>query len=92
MVRDCLDLAEYAVHKLKANGIDAWRHANSVTVVFPRPPAAVMQKWIIALKNDIGHITVMAHVSTAIIDEFVADFAAALQQEPRIQNRESTSR
>ncbi len=92
MVRDCLDRAEYAVHKLKANGIDAWRHVNSVTVVFPRPSAAVTQKWTIARKNDIGHITVMAHVSTAIIDEFVADFAAALKQKPRIQNRESTNR
>ena len=91
MVRSCLDRAEDAVQKLKANGIDAWRHENSVTVVFPRPPAAVMQKWIIAPKNDIGHITVMAHVSTAIIDEFVADFAEALKQEPGIRNREPSS-
>ena len=91
MVRSCLDRAEDAVQKLKANGIDAWRHENSVTVVFPRPPAAVMQKWIIAPKNDIGHITVMPHVSTAIIDEFVADFAEEFKQEPRIRNREPSS-
>ena len=82
MVRGCLDRAEDAVQRLKAHGIDAWRHENSVTVVFPRPPAAVMQKWIIAPKNGIGHITVMPHVSTAIIDEFVADFAEVRNREP----------
>lgn len=78
MVRGCLERAEGAVQKLRAHGIDAWRHANSITVVFPKPPKPVMEKWIIAPRKDIGHIIVMPHVSEAMIDEFVADFAAAL--------------
>lgn len=78
MIQGSLERAEYAVQKLNAHGIKAWRHANSVTVVFPRPPKTVMEKWIIAPKKEIGHLIVMPHVTTAIIDEFAADFASSL--------------
>lgn len=84
MVQECLERAEYAVQQLRAHGIDAWRHPNSITVVFPRPPPSVMGKWIIAPRKGIGHLIVMHHVTTAIIDEFVADFAAALNCSPRL--------
>ncbi|WP_050026995.1 histidine decarboxylase [Verrucomicrobium sp. BvORR034] len=82
LVHRCLELSQYAVEKLNASGIPAWRHKNSVTVVFPRPPASVMSKWIIAPMKDIGHMIVMPHVTQAIIDEFVADFASALRPAP----------
>ncbi len=39
----------------------------------------MMEKWTIAPRKNIGHLIVMAHVTRAIIDAFVADFAAALQ-------------
>ncbi|MBL9178886.1 MAG: histidine decarboxylase [Verrucomicrobiaceae bacterium] len=79
MVRGCLERAEIAVRLLRACGIDAWRHENSVTVIFPRPPKPVMEKWIIAPRKDIGHLIVMPHVTMAMIEEFAADFAAAMQ-------------
>jgi histidine decarboxylase len=85
-VDGCLERSEYAVQKLQSLGIKAWRHANSNTVIFPRPPQAVMDKWIIAPKQDIGHLIVMPHVTRDLIDEFAADFAAALQGEPRTEN------
>ena len=78
MVRRSLECAEYAVGQLRKNGIEAWRHDNSVTVVFPRPPEEVMKKWIIAPKRGIGHIITMPHVTAEVIDEFTADFAAAI--------------
>ncbi|MFN0076851.1 MAG: histidine decarboxylase [Prosthecobacter sp.] len=87
MVQECLERADYAVQQLRAQGIDAWRHPNSVTVVFPKPPQSMMEKWIIAPRKKIGHLIVMPHVTTAIIDEFVTDFAAALNCEPRTANR-----
>ena len=87
MVQECLERSEYAVHKLRAHDIDAWRHTNSVTVVFPRPPQSMMEKWIIAPRKKIGHLIVMPHVTKAIIDEFVADFVAALNCEPRTANQ-----
>jgi histidine decarboxylase len=81
-VHTCLELAEYAVRQLRNAGIPAWCHPNSITVVFPRPPAAVMERWIIAPMRDIGHLIVMPHVTRAIIDSFVADYAAASSNRP----------
>ena len=83
MVRGSLECAAYAVDALKAHGIDAWRNENSVTVVFPRPPEAVMKKWIIAPKRGIGHLITMPHVKKDIVDEFAADFAAAIAAEKK---------
>ncbi len=62
-------------------GIEAWRHENSITVVFPRPPDSLMKKWIIAPRKGIGHIITLPHVTEAVIDEFAADFAGALNTE-----------
>ena len=79
MVQTCLANAEYAVQQFLAQGIEAWRHPHSITVVFPKPPPSMMEKWTIAPRKNIGHLIVMAHVTRATIDAFVADFAAALQ-------------
>jgi histidine decarboxylase len=81
MVRGSLERAAYAVQALREQGIEAWRNENSVTVVFPRPPEVVMKKWILAPRRGIGHLLTMPHVTRDIVDEFVADFAAALAAE-----------
>lgn len=60
--------------KLRAAGIDAWRHDdNSITVVFPRPPDALIKKWVIAPKKKIAHLITLPPMNEAVIDEFVAD-------------------
>ena len=48
LVAGMLDTAEYAVGQFNERGIPAWRHRNSVTVVFPRPPDDVIRKWQMA--------------------------------------------
>ena len=78
ITRRSLELADYAIAELKKIGVAAWRNLNSITVVFPRPPDSLMEKWVIAPDREIGHIITLPHVSTAIIDEFVADFADAI--------------
>ena len=79
IVQRCLRLAEDAVQKFRSLGIEAWRHdENSITVVFPRPPDAVMKKWVIAPKKKIAHIITLPPMNEATIDEFVNDFAAAI--------------
>ncbi len=77
IVRRSLELAAFAEVQLNAADIPAWRHKNSVTVVFPRPPAALMEKWTIAPKRDIAHIITLPHVTEEIIAEFIADFVNA---------------
>ena len=82
MVQRSLELAEYAVSAFAAQQIEAWRHKNSITVVFPRPAAAVMKKWILAPRKSIGHIITLPHMTEDIIDEFVGDYVAAAQGKP----------
>ena len=76
LVAGMLDTAEYAVGQFNERGIPAWRHRNSVTVVFPRPPDEVIRKWQMAPEGDIAHIITMPHVSREMIDELVRDCAA----------------
>ena len=83
LVQRCLHLASYAVEQLRAKGIDAWRHdENSVTVVFPRPPDALMKKWIIAPSKKIGHLITLPPMTEAVVDEFAHDFATMIGTQP----------
>jgi len=78
IVRRSLELADYAIGKLASIGVEAWRNPDSITVVFPRPPAPLMETWVIAPQGDIAHIITLPHVSREVIDAFVADLATAL--------------
>ncbi len=81
LTRTSLDHAAYAVDRLRSVGIDAWCHPNSITVVFPRPPEALFDQWVLAPYRDICHIITLPHVSPDVIDEFVSDFAQAIVDE-----------
>jgi histidine decarboxylase len=76
-------LADYAISRFRDAGIKAWRHLNSVTIVFPRPGAEVLRRWQIAPNNDIAHIITLPHVTQAMIDEVVADVADSLNNSTR---------
>ena len=73
MVAECLTVAEYAVTRFNEVGIPAWRHRNSVTVVFPKPPPDIVRKWQIAPYEDIAHIITMPHVTRDAVDLVVDD-------------------
>ena len=77
---DCMALADYAIARFKAAGIHAWRHRNSVTVVFPRPGEEVIARWQIAPNRDIAHMITLPHVTRPMIDAVVADVAASLDK------------
>ena len=73
IVNGCLETADYAVTRFNDGGIPAWRNRNSVTVVFPRPPADVVRKWQLAPYEDIAHLIAMPHVTRETIDTVVDD-------------------
>ncbi len=75
LVAGMLDTAEYAVGQFNERGIPAWRHKNSVTVVFRKPPPEVFMKWQIAPEGDEAHIITMPHVTRRMIEELVDDCA-----------------
>ena len=75
LVAGALETAEYAVGQFNERGIPAWRHRNSVTVVFPRPAPEVFRKWQMAPEAEITHVITMPHVTHEMIDELVDDCA-----------------
>ena len=72
-VRNMLDTAEYAVKRFNEQGINAWRHRNSPTVVFDRPPQEVFDQWQIAPEGEVAHIITMPHVDFDTIERLVED-------------------
>lgn len=78
MVRGSLEMAAYAVEKLRSVGIEAWRNEHSVTVVFPRPAGAVQAKWQIAVFGPIAHIITMPHVTRALVDIVAGELAESM--------------
>ena len=75
-VERCLEMADYAIARFAGIGRKAWRHPNSVTVVFDRPSLGIVQKWQLAVQHGAAHIITMPHVTRDQIDRFVADLAA----------------
>ena len=75
LVAGMLDTAEYAVARFNDHGIPAWRHRNSVTVVFPRPSQEVIGRWQMAPEVQEAHIITMPHVTRGMVDELVEDCA-----------------
>lgn len=75
--RYSLDVAEDAIARFAAVGIRAWRHRNSITVVFPRPGEGVLARWQMAPNRDIAHLITMPHVTPETVDRVVAEVAAA---------------
>lgn len=71
-----LDLADYAIEKFREHGIEAWRHPNSITVVFPRPSKSVIERWQIAPSESIAHIITLPHVTTQMVDKVVTEIAS----------------
>lgn len=80
-VANCVANADYAIGKFAAAGIAAWRHRNSVTVVFPRRSEDVLKKWQIATQGRDAHIITMPHVTKEHIDSFVSEYSEHAQRE-----------
>ena len=78
-VTESLATADYAVEQFARKGIEAWKHPNSVTVVFPRPSEDVIRRWQVAPQRGIAHIITMPHVTRSMVDRLVCDVAESLE-------------
>jgi histidine decarboxylase len=81
-VAACLAMADYAVARFAGHGIPAWRHRNSVTVVFPNPGPEVISRWQIAPSGGVAHLITMPHITATVVDRVIGEVAAALQRKP----------
>ena len=75
-----LGTADYAVKRFNERGTNAWRHRNSPTVVYARPPRTVFDGWQIAPEGDEAHIVTMPHVHHNTIDRLVEDCTNPMAQ------------
>ena len=78
-IRHCLDIAQYAVDRFQAAGVNAWRNKNSITVVFPCPSEAVWKKHCLATSGDVAHLIASGHhLDTSKVDALIDDVIADL--------------
>ena len=68
-----LEVAEYCKQELRQIGITAWSNPGAITVVLPKMPESIKNKWQLATEGDITHIICMPNVSKHQIDEFIKD-------------------
>ena len=88
LVAHSLEMARYAERSLREVGVEAWRNAHSVTVVFPRPPRPVLEKWILAADRGIAHLIALPSTTRETIDAFVSDIRSAMgTTEPSISTQ-----
>ena len=81
----CLAMAQYAVDRFRDADIGAWRHKNSITVVFPAPPAAVWRRHCVATSGNIAHLIATGHHrDSSRIDALIDDAIAALRVTQRV--------
>lgn len=74
----CLHNTQYAVARLTKAGINAWANPNSISVVFPKPSEALIQKWQLAPFNGEAHFMVMPSTSQKVLKQLLGDLIAEL--------------
>ena len=79
-VKDCVERAEYACRKLRQLGVSAKLNQNTITVVFPRPPQSLVEKWQLATQGNIAHLLTVPGVSYENIDVFSEELAGLLKR------------
>lgn len=84
LAQQCLRVADYAVNAMKKAGIQAWKHDQSLTIVFPRPSDHLIRKWSIAPYQDFAHIITVGHVDEAMMDRIIED----LKNDNELKNRQ----
>ncbi len=68
----CLEVANYCKEKLLQLGIEAWSNKGAITIVLPKLPDIIKEKWQLATE-DITHVICMPDVTKKQIDDFIID-------------------
>jgi histidine decarboxylase len=75
-------VAAHLTERLNQIGVPAWRHRWAFTVVFPEPPAGIMQSWPV-YRDQQGrcHLLCMPGVTRRQVDAYVEELSAARRLE-----------
>ncbi|MGV9674426.1 histidine decarboxylase [Nocardia sp. NPDC003482] len=72
-VRRCLEVAEYAERRLRAEGRNPQRLSDSNTVLFDAPEQHIAERWNLMISDGRAHLITMPHITEAQIDRLCAD-------------------
>lgn len=72
------DVAAYTEYELNKLGVKAWRNNEGLTVILPKPSAALCKKYQLASEEDIAHIICAPGINTKHIDGFIADLKSEI--------------
>jgi histidine decarboxylase len=80
--RRCLAMAQQVVERLNHQGVPAWRHPHSITVVFPRPSERTWKTHCLATSGEHSHLIILPHHHSlhqlnAVIRDIVRDLGPA---------------
>lgn len=80
----CLAMAQQLVERLNQQGVPAWRHPHSITVVFPRPSERTWKRHCLATSGEHSHLITLPHHHNlhqldAVIRDIVRDLGPAAE-------------
>lgn len=73
---NCVNRAHALSERLRGIGVETLCNPYSLTVVFPEPSEQILQTYQLASSQGRAHAIVMPNVTDALLDAFVADYAA----------------
>ena len=78
LVRESLQLSDYALRTITAAGWDAWSNPSSCIVVFKTPGEQLVRKWQLAARGDTAHLVLLPGVTEEAIEAFAADLRKSI--------------
>ena len=72
----CVNRAQTLADRLRSLGANVLCNPCSLTVVFPEPSDQIVRTYQLACNLGLSHAIVMPNVTEALLDRFVADYAA----------------
>lgn len=82
LVHDCYDTARYAAERLTETGYRATRASHGLTVRFPRPAAAVCNRWRLTTDGPHARLTALPPLTRATVDALCRDLLTAAATAP----------
>ncbi|WP_207063656.1 histidine decarboxylase [Motiliproteus sp. SC1-56] len=76
-VEEALQLTAYAEQRLSAAGVAVWRNPEAITLVFPSPSQALIDKWQLASAQGISHLIMVPGVTRALLDRFIDELVSS---------------
>jgi histidine decarboxylase len=78
LVKDGVKKTDYALNQLANKNIPAWKHKNSLTVVFPAPSEKLLKKWNIPVGYGYSHMVALPKLTYQMMDELCEDLSKDL--------------